>query len=91
MGDYERTKRIVLVACLLHKARMRARDDMAMFCKRVAAHTRKARDELEDIRRRQQWITERLVLALKAVLGEVDPASRPRRWAPPRAHWPPAP
>ena len=72
MGDYERTKRIVLVACLLHKARMRARDDMAaMFCKRVATHTRKARDELEDIRRRQQSITERLVLALKAVLDAI--------------------
>jgi len=76
MGDYERTKRIVLIACLLHKARMRARDDMAaMFCKRVATHTKKARDELEDIRRRQQSITERLVLALKAVLGQVDPGS----------------
>src|SRR5260370_38708387 len=55
---------------------MRARDDMAaMFCKRVATHTRKARDELEAIRRRQQSITERLVLALKAVLGQVDPDS----------------
>ncbi len=45
---------------------MRARDDMAaMFCKRVATHTRKARDELEDIRR-QQLITGRISALLSS-------------------------
>lgn len=60
MRDYADTKRIALMACLLHSARARARDDLAeMFCKRVAAMTKAAKQELEAIRERQRAITER--------------------------------
>ena len=37
MRDYNLVKRIALLVCLVHKARMRARDDLTtMFCKRIA-------------------------------------------------------
>jgi hypothetical protein len=46
------------VACLVHTARMRARDDLAeMLCKRVAANVKRARAELEEIRLRQRAVS----------------------------------
>jgi hypothetical protein len=55
LSRYEEAKRLALVACLVHTARMRARDDLAeMLCKRVAAIVKKARTELEEIRLRQR-------------------------------------
>jgi hypothetical protein len=52
LKDYAEDKRVALIACLAAKARMRARDDLAtMFCKRMAAKVKKAREELEEIRR----------------------------------------
>jgi hypothetical protein len=40
-------KRLALIACLVHKARMRVRDNLAtMFCKRVATKIKKAKAEL---------------------------------------------
>ena len=50
MGDDEPTKRLALVAFLVHTARMQARDDLAeMFCKRVAGNLKKAKTELVEI------------------------------------------
>jgi hypothetical protein len=62
MGDYSPVKRVALVACLVHSARMRARDDLAeMLCKRVAVNLKKAKAELEEIRQRQRATSERLI------------------------------
>ncbi|WP_327064369.1 DUF4158 domain-containing protein [Kitasatospora sp. NBC_01302] len=55
MQDYAEAKRITLMACLVHKARMRVRDDLTtMFCKRVAIKVKRARSELEEVRLQQQ-------------------------------------
>lgn len=69
MQDYAEAKRITLMACLVHKARMRVRDDLTtMFCKRVAIKVKKARTELEEIRLQQQSIVEALVGNYRALL-----------------------
>jgi hypothetical protein len=50
-----RVKRLALVACPVHTARMQARDDLAeMPCKRMAANAKRARAELDEIRLRQR-------------------------------------
>ncbi|MBM7443126.1 hypothetical protein [Streptomyces sp. HB132] len=73
LRDYTEDKRVALIACLAAKARMRARDDVAtMFCKRMAAKVKKARDELEEIRRKQQEIVEALVGNYRILLQQVD-------------------
>lgn len=47
LGVYAPDKRTALLACLVHTARARARDDVAeMFCKRVAGMTKQARTSL---------------------------------------------
>jgi integrase len=62
LSRYDPVKRLALVACLVHTARMRARDDLAeMLCKRVAANVKRARAELEEIRLRQRAVSERLI------------------------------
>ncbi|MEU8148869.1 DUF4158 domain-containing protein [Nonomuraea sp. NPDC048901] len=44
LGDYAVMKRAAVLACLVHKARMRARDELAtMFVKRVAAKVKRAK------------------------------------------------
>ncbi|WP_327725019.1 Tn3 family transposase [Streptomyces europaeiscabiei] len=61
LRDYETGKRTALLACLVHTARRRARDDLAeMFCRRVAARLKNAKDELEEIRKQQQALVERI-------------------------------
>jgi hypothetical protein len=73
LKDYTADRRVALIACLAAKARMRARDDLAtMFCKRMAAKAKKAREELEEIRRRQQEIVETLVANYRTLLQQVD-------------------
>ncbi|MGH3791809.1 MAG: DUF4158 domain-containing protein, partial [Pseudonocardiaceae bacterium] len=73
LGDYGRVKRIALIACLAHRARQRARDDLtAMFCKRVAIKVKAAKTELEEIRQRQRALNEGLVSKLKTLLGQID-------------------
>ncbi|MBT2401420.1 Tn3 family transposase [Streptomyces sp. ISL-100] len=73
LRDYTLVKRTALIACLAHKARMRARDDLTtMFCKRLAGKVKKAKDELEDIRKHQQAIVEALVGNYRALLQQVD-------------------
>src|SRR5699024_630279 len=74
MGDYTPDKRLALVACLVHTARMRARDDLAeMLCKRVATNVKKAKAELEEIRERQRAVNERLIGTYRGVLAHLDP------------------
>ncbi|MEV0046908.1 Tn3 family transposase [Nocardia rhamnosiphila] len=74
MGDYSPLKRVVLVACLVHSARMQARDDLAeMLCKRVASIVKKAKAQLEEIRLRQRATSERLIGTYRTVLGHLDP------------------
>ena len=73
MGDYEQMKRVALLACLAHKTRQRARDDLAaMFCKRVALKVKAAKTELEEICRRQRALTEGLVTKFKTLLVQID-------------------
>ncbi|MEU7377571.1 Tn3 family transposase [Streptomyces albidoflavus] len=82
LKDYTEARRVALIACLVAKARMRARDDVAtMFCKRMAAKAKKAREELAEIHRRQQEIVERLIGNYRTLLQQVDkegPAQRAR-------------
>ncbi len=55
------SKRVALLACLLHQARIRTRDELAeMLCRRMAALHRKGREELAAIRERHRAETERL-------------------------------
>jgi hypothetical protein len=47
MRDIAQPKRTALIACLIRVAQTRARDELAeMFCKRMAAITKRARAEL---------------------------------------------
>ncbi|MFF0220057.1 hypothetical protein [Streptomyces vinaceus] len=82
LKDYTEDRRVALVACLAAKARMRARDDVAtMFCTRMAAKAKKAREELAEIRRQQQEIVEALIGNYRTLLQQVDqegPAQRAR-------------
>jgi TnpA family transposase len=74
LSRYEPTKRLALVACLVHTARMQARDDLAeMFCKRVAGNLKKAKTELEEIQKRQRATSERLIGTYRSVLEHLDP------------------
>ncbi|MGH9152297.1 MAG: Tn3 family transposase [Acidimicrobiales bacterium] len=55
------SKRVALLACLLHQARIRARDELAeMLCRRMAALHKRGREELAAIRERHRAETERL-------------------------------
>ena len=74
LARYGDDKRLALVACLVHTARMRARDDLAeMLCKRVASIVKRARTELEEIRLRQRAVSERLIGTYRTVLEHLDP------------------
>lgn len=83
LSRYEETKRLALVACLVHTARMRACDDLAeMLCKRMAASVKKARAELEEIRLRQRETSERLIGTYRTVLEHLDPDGETASQAP---------
>ncbi|MFE4424718.1 DUF4158 domain-containing protein [Streptomyces sp. NPDC056817] len=70
---YVPVKRVALVACLVHKARMRVRDELAlMFCKRVGAKTKKAKEELEALRLAEREMTETLIGNYRTVLKHLD-------------------
>src|SRR5271166_5223848 len=74
LSRYGDAKKLALVACLAHTARMRARDDLAeMLCKRVASILKKAKAELEEIRLRQRAVSERLIGTYRTVLEHLDP------------------
>lgn len=74
LRDYDPVKQLELVACLVHTARARARDDLAdMLCKRVSVIVKKAKAELDDIRTRQRTVTEKLIAGYKSVLEQLGP------------------
>ena len=74
MRDVAPLKRIALLACAVHVARTRARDDLAeMFCKRMAQVTKHAKAELADLHERQAEISERLITNYRSVLACLDP------------------
>ncbi|MFC9647389.1 hypothetical protein [Streptomyces sp. NPDC056937] len=73
LRDHRPVKRLGLVACLVHKSRMRVRDDLAtMFCKRVATKVKKAKQELEEIRLAEREIVEALIGNYRTVLKNID-------------------
>ncbi|MCA1697862.1 MAG: hypothetical protein LC790_02730 [Actinobacteria bacterium] len=54
MRDIAPLKRMALLACVVHVAKTRARDDLAeMFCKRMAQVAKLAKAELAEIREHQ--------------------------------------
>jgi Domain of unknown function (DUF4158) len=76
MRDVAPLKHTALLACMVHAARTRARDDLAeMNCKRIASITKQAKTELDDIRARQEEISERLIEHYRDVLVHLDPRS----------------
>ncbi|MFJ9683683.1 DUF4158 domain-containing protein [Streptomyces sp. NPDC101194] len=73
LRDYSLVKRLALLVCLVHKARMRARDDLTtMFCKRFALQVKRTKAELESIREQQQAIVEALIGNYRTVLQHID-------------------
>jgi hypothetical protein len=74
MRDVAQPKRTALLACLVHVAQTRARDELAeMFCKRVASIVKRAKVELDEIRAEGQGISERLIEHYREVLRYLDP------------------
>ncbi|MFI9311085.1 DUF4158 domain-containing protein [Streptomyces triculaminicus] len=73
LGKVGVVKRTALLVCLLHMAKVRARDELVtMLCKRMARITKKAKEDLEKIHQRHRAESERLL----AVLGEVLEAAK---------------
>ncbi|MDI6105112.1 Tn3 family transposase [Actinoplanes sp. NEAU-A12] len=74
LGDYGDAKRIAILAAMVYAAQQRARDDTAeMFCRRVATLTKRARLELEELKKQQQKVTEALIVNYRQVLEHLDP------------------
>ncbi|MFK4149588.1 Tn3 family transposase [Streptomyces sp. NPDC004065] len=70
---YTPVKRVALMACLVHKARMRVRDELAlMFCKRVGSKTKRAKEELQALRLAEREMTETLIGNYRTVLKHLD-------------------
>jgi len=73
MRKISETKRLALLVCLVHQARIRGRDELAeMVCRRMATIHKRGRDDLADIRDRQRNDTKRLW----SVFGDVLSAAR---------------
>ncbi|WP_171076225.1 Tn3 family transposase [Streptomyces sp. YIM 121038] len=73
LRSYTPLKRLALMACLVHKTRMRVRDELAMmFCKRMASKIKKAKEELEEIRLAEREISEALIGNYRTVLKGID-------------------
>jgi hypothetical protein len=75
MREMRAPKRYTLLLCLMHRMRVRTRDDLVeMFLKRMATIHKQARAKLLDIQARQREKTENLVAALADVLDVVSTA-----------------
>ena len=73
MREMRAPKRYTLLLCLIHRMRVRTRDDLVeMFLKRMATIPKQARAKLLDIQARQREKTEHLVTALADVLDVVS-------------------
>ncbi|MDT5275616.1 MAG: hypothetical protein QOG95_2548 [Mycobacterium sp.] len=78
LADVGADKRLTLLACLVHTARIRARDEVvSMFCKRMAVITNKAREHLEELREQHRAESERLLGVFGDVLAGVREALGP--------------
>ncbi|MGH3755398.1 MAG: DUF4158 domain-containing protein [Pseudonocardiaceae bacterium] len=78
MADVGLGKRLTLLICLLHTARIGVRDDVVtMFCKRVAVITKRARERLEEIRAQHREKSEWLLGVFGEVLGGTRHALAP--------------
>jgi hypothetical protein len=76
LSDVGPVKRVVLIVCLVHQARVRARDDLAeMFCKQMATVHRRGRELLTAIQEGQRERSERMI----AVFGDLLAAARDAR------------
>jgi len=74
MGHVAPLKRTALLACMVHEAQAKARDDLAdMFCRRVASIIKRARNELDAIRVKEAEISDGLIEHYRAVLTHLDP------------------
>lgn len=75
MGKYGTARRQALIVCLVHSARVRTRDEVAaMFCKRIAAIHKRAKERLESIREASRAESERLLDTFGEVLAVVREA-----------------
>lgn len=76
LGKVAESKRLALLACLVHQARIRSRDDLAeMLCRRMATIHKRGRDALAEIRERQRAETERLWAVFGRVLAAAQEAT----------------
>ena len=74
MRDVAQPKRTAMIACLTHVAQTRARDELAeMFCRRMAAITKRARGELDRLREEGRELSERLIDHYRELLERLDP------------------
>src|SRR5260370_41964863 len=93
MGDFAVVKRIVLEVCLLHRARVQARDDLVtMLCKRMNTLHNKAGELLEEIRAGQRERNEQMLAVFGEVLkagqaNDVVSQSPARPWPPVRRRY----
>lgn len=72
LREVQAPKRYTLLLCLIHRMRIRTRDDAAeMFVKRMDKIHRQARERLLEIQARQREKTENLVTALAGVIEAV--------------------
>jgi len=75
LGDVSPPKRNTLLLCLVARAQVQARDDLAeMFTKRMATINKRAKDELADIREDHRTKTEALVGVLADMLAALEDA-----------------
>lgn len=76
IGKVTEPTRLALMACLVHQACIRARDDLAeMLCRRMATIHKRGRDALAEIRERQRAETERLREVFGRVLAAAQAAT----------------
>ncbi|MGH3846183.1 MAG: Tn3 family transposase, partial [Pseudonocardiaceae bacterium] len=79
MTDVSVDKRLALLICLVHTARIGVRDDViTMFCKRVATITKRAKDRLEEIRAEHRETSEWLLGVFGEVISGTQHALAPR-------------
>jgi TnpA family transposase len=73
LKEYSPERRYTLLLCLIHRAQVRVRDELAeMAVKRIATIHKRAREEFERLRAHQQEKTEALMTVLRNILGAID-------------------
>jgi hypothetical protein len=77
LKDYGEAQRCTLILCLIHRSRVRTRDEVTeMFLRRMATIHKRAKDELHQIHLEQRERTERLVETLDSLLGVLSSQRR---------------